>query len=69
MWIMFFLGIGLGVLAPLLSRWLTPRAKCKPVGQVQQPQRLSLGALLWLLLVGSPSPLGEPLQAKSLLGN
>jgi len=57
MWIVFFIGIGLGLLVPLAGQFLRSLASPRRLVRIQ-PQAFSLVSLLWFVLTGTllPSP-------------
>lgn len=55
MWLVFFLGIGLGLLVSLAGQFRRLLSAPRPVVRIK-PQTLSLGSLLWFLLTGSLLP-------------
>lgn len=55
MWLVFFLGIGLGLLVTLAGQLLPSLAAPEPTVRIK-PQALSLVSLIWFVLTGSLLP-------------
>lgn len=55
MWIIFFMGIGLGLLVPLAGQFLRSLSAPRSTARIK-PEMLTLGSLLWFLLAGALLP-------------